>query len=210
MTSRGGTLRPNIDTELGPDLSDHLDSIKAESPKWTLKGRPKREQVQGSWVPAPGYYRNPSTLSKSHPTLPCSGRGWHWGSEDRSKTSGLSPNACLGQDPLMYQPHTCNSVLEKFPSWSLKQRSGDTPVPYKGDLWCSANKIDKSFLYNTSEMKAKGGRSTTPKWTIKGRSKVDDMVPKCVREAPGPGAHDVTLAALKRQPSWGFGSAARF
>lgn len=202
--------RFRVATEFGPDTSDKLDAIRCASPKYSLFPRGKGFEPDGAWVPAPGSYKNPGTLERTHPTFKTTGRGFHWGSEERCKSAGASSPKRATPSPDNYDPRP-DANLDKPPSWSMTSRSTEYPAQHKGDLWSSCDKKMPSVLYNTQGKLVKGGTAWTPSWTFNNRPE-SCFVPKRGHNTPGPGSVNSPGpgVGIKRSPSFGFGSAPRF
>eukprot|EP00933_Yihiella_yeosuensis_P072899 TRINITY_DN81445_c0_g1_i1.p1 TRINITY_DN81445_c0_g1~~TRINITY_DN81445_c0_g1_i1.p1 ORF type:complete len:311 (+),score=49.55 TRINITY_DN81445_c0_g1_i1:56-934(+) len=185
--------KPSVETEFGPDVSKSVDRIKPVTTRhWSLLARPKKGMMdgQGGWVPAPGEYKNPTTVLKKHPTIPTAGRGWHWGSENRSPPMRVS----CAPDPTRYDVKP-----EMPPAFSIKSR-----IPEIEDK--APRKI-----YDVTGTTKKGGIAKSPSWGFTNRppssfSKVG------AEDEPGPGTHPLPkdIGRQKRAPSWGFGKGSRW
>lgn len=206
------TEKKKMQTELGPDTAKAVDMVKTDPPKWSMQARGKPEPIRGDWVPGPGEYVMEGTMKRRHPTLPVSGRGWHWGSEPRRS---MSTGAIDTPGPDHYKSKE-DVKMTKVPSWSLRRRSALTsPAPVKGELWgagvTTASAMEPRQLYDVTEKVRRGGKAMSRSWTFTARPE-STLTTGPVR-APGPGAHDPkhgAAARIKREPSWGFGSAQRF
>jgi hypothetical protein len=181
------------------DIIKSLNSSKASLPSFTLAARLPGEEAKGAWVPGPGEYHCPDTLSKTHPTVPISGRGWHWGSTQRASSA---PNI-VSPGPSNYDVKF-DQVRDRQPSWNLSFR--EAFVANNDQRVASTD-----ALYNTFGMKSKGGPVHTPKWTFTARGKSALLVSG--GEGPGVGTHspeNSNSARIKRTPSYSFGTSARW
>lgn len=205
MTERNvqDLTRGKVHTEIGSQ--GNLNASKPAPPQWTVQPRWKSDKPQGHWVPAPGNYKNPTTLTRSHPTIPCGARGWTWGGGER-KTFGNGPKT---PSPDAYKDDRKDAAMNKEPSWLLAGRWKDPEV-----------KQDSPELKNTQGMRVKGGVSKSPEWQFLARPESALIPSKSIREQPGPGAHRpnyggigesiAPLARIKKSPSFGFGNCPRF
>ncbi|CAE8591813.1 unnamed protein product [Polarella glacialis] len=195
--------KPSVNTEYGPDItSAMMDKVRAGTPKWSMLPRPKKGAFDGGGddVPAPGTYKNPTTLNKSHPTLPISGRGWSWGGTTRP----IPGRRSCAPDPTCYDPkdnvNYLGGIIDKPPNWTMAGRL--------------ENYEDKAGrkLYDARGTTRKGGMASSPSWKFAARPE-STMVPHGSGDQPGPGAHKLPKdigGRMKRCPSWGFGRSARF
>jgi hypothetical protein len=207
----GEMTRGKVHTELGPDVSGRMDVALKSQPKWTVKGRWKAEEATNAWVPAPGAYKNPSTLEKTHPTMKCSGRGWTWGGQDRPSLATTKE----GPGPSAYRDDRKDCAMTKEPSWTLIGRPNDPGSKPANPLVPEPN-----LIRDTSGMSAKGGVVKTPEWQFQNRPASVLVPAKSAAKQPGPdryspqaggiGAPTAPLARIKRSPSYGFGSCPRF
>lgn len=208
-----GQFRGKVHTEPGPDISHLLDCSLPATPKWTLKGRWKADKAgEKAWVPAPGTYNNPSTLDKTHPTLPCSGRGWTWGSQERPSLAVTKD----GPGPTAYRENAKDAAMTKEPAWSFIGRDEPPASKMKGKMVVS----EPNLLRDISGMHQKGGVIKTPEWQFTARPASSLIPAKACGEIPGPdvyytqsggiGSPASPLAKIKRSPSYGFGSCPRF
>jgi len=185
--------------EIGPDISDMLDHVRAESPKYSMLPRPRNEPPRGAWVPAPGDYKNPGTMEKSHPTLKVSGRGWHWGSSKRNSFGNLNTYTPCSTK---YNKQCADKVLPEEPAWTMSSRLDNQNPLY-------ASRKNQAELQNVSNMLAKGGNKNSPNWSFNKRP--ENMWAKKTG-VPGPGAYKgaAGVQVMKQSPSWGFSSASRW
>lgn len=220
MTSRDSCVdetRARIKTEYGPDVTKQLDWSKARSPTWTLKSRWKDQPAKGSWVPGPGHYPGNSTLGKTHPTLPVSGRGWSWGSEER-KTLGTGDQGV--PPPGSYDPQL-TQTKERVRHTTVRGRNElhkeVQPVPNTkpGGVWGQGAGLAETQAPRTvrdvTGMTVKGGTTWSPSWTFNGRPQ--SMLVPGGMPVPGPGKVSPELSSygrIKRSPSYGFGSSSRW
>mmetsp|Transcript_65344 Transcript_65344/g.115954 ORF Transcript_65344/g.115954 Transcript_65344/m.115954 type:complete len:287 (+) Transcript_65344:55-915(+) len=189
--------KPSVETEFGPDISKQVDKVKTALPHWSLQPRPKKSalDVDGSWVPAPGTYPIKTTVEKTHPTLPTTGRGWHWGSTVRSPPMQMSD----APDPGEYKVKD-DYAKAKDPTWSIGKK-----LEYDPDK-------EKRGVYNIQGYKRKGGKVEGPLWSFTKRPE-SGFVSKETAEKPGPGAHTLpkdTGGRMKRTPSFAFSRASRW
>jgi len=204
-------FRGKLHTEIGPDISQRLDCALPAVPKWTIKGRWKTDKPTNDWVPAPGSYKNPTTLEKTHPTMPCSGRGWTWGSQER-------PSMAVSKDgpgPDAYRDDRKNCAMLAEPSWSMIGRPDNPGMKHKGELNFATSKSEPNLLRDTSGMTPKGGIVKTPEYQFLHRPASCLVPAKSMGEIPGPdryspqlggiGAASSPSARIKRSPSYGFG-----
>lgn len=192
----GAFGKPSVQTEFGPDISKQVDRIRTAPPRWSLQPRPKTSLGGGtSWVPAPGHYPIKTTVEKTHPTIPLPGRGFHWGSANRSPP--LQPSDT--PDPTRYDVKD-DFALAKDPTWTLAGR-----LHYDPDR-------GRKPVYNVVGFKRKGGLAHTPEWSFTKRPE-SAFVVRGSGDTPGPGEHRLPKnlgGKLKRSPSWGFGTSSRW
>merc|ERR1740138_1573495 len=82
-----------LPTELSAKGELGMDLTKPASPKFSIQARHALvvgEELPGLGAPGPGAYGEvpPTTVCKSHPTLEMNGRGWHFGTSQRSQSTG--------------------------------------------------------------------------------------------------------------------------
>eukprot|EP00405_Crypthecodinium_cohnii_P010644 CAMPEP_0206436888 /NCGR_PEP_ID=MMETSP0324_2-20121206/10735_1 /ASSEMBLY_ACC=CAM_ASM_000836 /TAXON_ID=2866 /ORGANISM="Crypthecodinium cohnii, Strain Seligo" /LENGTH=262 /DNA_ID=CAMNT_0053904107 /DNA_START=162 /DNA_END=948 /DNA_ORIENTATION=+ len=172
------STRGRVNTEVGPDIGQKLDVARASQPKWSIQGRWKA-QKEIDEVPAPGHYRNPSTLDKSHPTMKCSGRGWSMEGTDR-------PSMAVAKDgpgPDAYRDDRKDFAMNKEPSWSIYGR--DSYDKKKQPALFQTNS-EPNLLRDTSGFHHKGGLFKTPEWKFTSRP-ASTLIPSGgAVESPGP------------------------
>lgn len=205
--------RARCDTEFGPDIdSSRMDWAKPSSPKYTVQGRPKAEQVKGADVPGPGHYTQMSTMHKSHPTLPVPGKGLSacWGTEVRKSFDVGDPDAPC---PLKYKPMWSQTTTrDSIPD--ITGRSQSQTIPGRGGIWATSpitSEEDKSTIYDITGQGRKGGVAVTPMWTMTNRP-ASCFIPKG-DPTPAPGTNTPAVSSygrIKRSPCYGFGSSSRF
>mmetsp|Transcript_20893 Transcript_20893/g.62278 ORF Transcript_20893/g.62278 Transcript_20893/m.62278 type:complete len:452 (-) Transcript_20893:541-1896(-) len=182
--------------EFGPDVNEMLDQVLDKRPTWSMPGKGEGEKVRGAWVPAPGEYDNPSTMMKSHPVIPLTGRGWRMGTEKRKGFTSTSvapaPNAYM---------YDIDNVKEKDPTWVMGGK-----LEYGSPL--SAKKGGSKSMEYVAGMLVRGGSEQVPKWSLTKRP-ASTLCPTKPR-APGPGNYPGAGAFLTKTPSWSMGTSSRF
>lgn len=197
-----GEMKPGNGVEPSGDISHTIDATQNVPPKWTMRGRstgiPKPADQ-----PGPGEYRNPSTLHGSHPLLHQAGRGFSFGSSQRSKTGSNAPLDV--PSPLDYNTDVAGAfgtyAQPRVPVFTMRSKLKD-PANKEKRPGCTA--------YNVASLTSKGVMAS-PQWTMNARPKL--VGGKERASWPGPGEHAPRADAngqIYRMPKFSFGKVERF
>lgn len=177
------------------DLRAEVEAVKPLAPKWTMGAReagipPPVKQ------PGPGQYALRSTIQQTHPSEVLSGRGWTWGSTNRSK---IGTDGSKTPGPTDYKSNSEPS-LKKAASYTMRAKP-EASSKIEVSPGCQKYKVDKLNHH---------GPLTAPCWTLGPRR---SLLSQARGKEPGPGSftpHVEANGRHTRSAKWSFGSEPRF
>mmetsp|Transcript_57418 Transcript_57418/g.134659 ORF Transcript_57418/g.134659 Transcript_57418/m.134659 type:complete len:244 (+) Transcript_57418:147-878(+) len=187
----------------GGDTAGPIDAnkFKYEPPKWSIGSRNTHISKPANY-PGPGEYPVPSTMLKSHPTLPSPPKGWNFSTTKRADSMGPLNKDSPG--PLAYRVEQSDKVAgtrlhQSAPAFSIRTKLKDESS-YEQRPGCQ-----KYWVQNMNQH----GPYSAPAYTIARRQ---DMVAR-LEKRPGPGDHKPLhehSSRTQRQPTYAFGTMPRF